>query len=416
MVLVVLMGGAILLQAALEGFTLLRVVQTSAVLSGLVPYGLFFLIALAYTAGAVASSRRGALVQRVNAVESVSNVDVVCTDKTGTLTTGRLTVAEVLPVGGADAGAVEAALGLDGPQHRRAEPDQRGAGRRACPGSRSPVRDEVPFTSALRWSARADRRRHVGARARRRRWPRRCAGPDLDAEVRARTAQGLRVLRVRPGRRRRRAAARRRRPAGAARARAAGGRGARRRAASRRAGDARPASTRRASRSRCSPATTRTPSPRSPPAPGCADAAPGARRGTLARAVRRRAGRGRRRRPVFGRVAPEQKERIVARAAPAGPLRGHGRRRRQRRPRAEGGAGRRGDAQRQRRHPRRRRHRAGRRLDRRAAAGPPQGRRIINGIATSTQVFLARVATRAWSSSRSRCSGWASPTPPRRAA
>ena len=51
MVLVVLMGGAILLQAALEGFTLLRVVQTSAVLSGLVPYGLFFLIALAYTAG-----------------------------------------------------------------------------------------------------------------------------------------------------------------------------------------------------------------------------------------------------------------------------------------------------------------------------------------------------------------------------
>ena len=53
MLLVVLMSGAILLQAALEGFTLLRVVQTSAVLSGLVPYGLFFLIALAYTAGAV---------------------------------------------------------------------------------------------------------------------------------------------------------------------------------------------------------------------------------------------------------------------------------------------------------------------------------------------------------------------------
>ena len=45
------MSGAILLQAALEGFTLLRVVQTTAVLSGLVPYGLFFLIALAYTAG-----------------------------------------------------------------------------------------------------------------------------------------------------------------------------------------------------------------------------------------------------------------------------------------------------------------------------------------------------------------------------
>ena len=40
--LTVLMSGAILAQAALEGFTLPRVVQITAVLSGLVPYGLFF--------------------------------------------------------------------------------------------------------------------------------------------------------------------------------------------------------------------------------------------------------------------------------------------------------------------------------------------------------------------------------------
>src|SRR5215218_4813129 len=99
MVLVALMSAAILLQAALEGFSLLRVVQTTAVLSGLVPYGLFFLVAVAYTVGAARTAGRGALVQRVNAVESVSNVDVVCTDKTGTLTTGRLTLAELLPLG-----------------------------------------------------------------------------------------------------------------------------------------------------------------------------------------------------------------------------------------------------------------------------------------------------------------------------
>ncbi len=37
--LVVLMSGAILAQAALEGFSLVRVVQTTAVLSGLVPTG-----------------------------------------------------------------------------------------------------------------------------------------------------------------------------------------------------------------------------------------------------------------------------------------------------------------------------------------------------------------------------------------
>ena len=152
MVLVVLMSGAILLQAALEGLPLVRVVQTSAVLSGLVPYGLFFLIALAYTVGAVASSRTGALVQRVNAVESLSNVDVLCTDKTGTLTTGRLGVAEVLPVGAHDAFEVERALGSMA--RSAAAPNLTStalAG--ALPGTARPVAEEVPFSSALRWSA-----------------------------------------------------------------------------------------------------------------------------------------------------------------------------------------------------------------------------------------------------------------------
>src|SRR5215218_3862551 len=46
----------------------------------------------------------GALVQQLNAVESLSNVDVVCTDKTGTLTTGRLSLQEVVPLGSGDAG------------------------------------------------------------------------------------------------------------------------------------------------------------------------------------------------------------------------------------------------------------------------------------------------------------------------
>jgi cation-transporting ATPase E len=147
--LVVLMSGAIIAQAALEGFTLLRVVQITAVLSGLVPYGLFFLIALAYTAGAARIAGSGALVQQVNAVESISNVDVVCTDKTGTLTTGRLTLKEIEPVGGRT--TPEAVLGrfaasLTTPNLTSA------ALATALPGEPWAVRDEVPFASSLRWS------------------------------------------------------------------------------------------------------------------------------------------------------------------------------------------------------------------------------------------------------------------------
>ncbi|WP_204912503.1 HAD-IC family P-type ATPase [Microlunatus spumicola] len=196
MVVVVLMSGAILLQAALEGFTLVRVVQTAAVLSGLVPYGLFFLIVLAYTAGAVTSSRRGALVQRVNAVESVSNVDVVCTDKTGTLTTGRLTVDEVVALDGHEAHEVEVALGSLARSTEAANLTTTALAA-GLPGTALPVVEVVPFSSVLRWSAvRTDEVTWV------------LGAPEalvpalaptgdasgLDEQVAARTAQGLRVL------------------------------------------------------------------------------------------------------------------------------------------------------------------------------------------------------------------------------
>ena len=192
MVVVVLMSGAILLQAALEGSALVRVVQTAAVLSGLVPYGLFFLIVLAYTAGAVTASRRGALVQRVNAVESLSRVDVVCTDKTGTLTTGRLALAEVHPVGALDA---ENTRRLVGSMARStAAPNlTTSALAAALPGEAWTLHDEIPFTSTLRWSAvRAAHGVYVlGA-------PDRLAphlsGAPLTEMVSARTDRGLRVL------------------------------------------------------------------------------------------------------------------------------------------------------------------------------------------------------------------------------
>jgi len=192
MALVALMSATILLQAALEGFTLVRTVQTTAVLSGLVPYGLFFLVAVAYTVGAAKSSDRGALVQRVNAVESVSNVDVVCVDKTGTLTTGRLSVVEVDPLG--QHGAAEAER-LVGSMARSAQAPNltTTALAGALPGTTWTVHDEVPFSSSLRWSGlRTDDGVWVlgapDALAPRLR------GPSPADHVRRLTAEGLRVL------------------------------------------------------------------------------------------------------------------------------------------------------------------------------------------------------------------------------
>ena len=192
MALTALMSGCILAQAALEGFSVLRVVQITAVLSGLVPYGLFFLIALAYTAGAVRIARHGALVQQVNAVESVSNVDVVCTDKTGTLTTGQLSLSEIVPLGEHEYN--EAAEALGGVAHNCASPNLTAmAILGALSGPVWEVRDEVPFSSSLRWSglATTDGAWVLGA-------PDALAGrlrrPVPGNEVTDRARQGLRVL------------------------------------------------------------------------------------------------------------------------------------------------------------------------------------------------------------------------------
>ncbi|WP_203840431.1 HAD-IC family P-type ATPase [Winogradskya humida] len=188
MVLTVLMSGAIVAQALLEGFSLLRVVQITAVLSGLVPYGLFFLIAVAYTAGAATLAGRGALVQQVNAVESVSNVDVVCTDKTGTLTTGRLTLDGIEPLGGMDLAEVRTTLGA---LARTATTPNltTTALLESLPGNAWTVSDEVPFTSSLRWS---------GVTTRTDTWilgaPDALTIGDLHQRVAAHADQGLRVL------------------------------------------------------------------------------------------------------------------------------------------------------------------------------------------------------------------------------
>ncbi|MGY1783352.1 HAD-IC family P-type ATPase [Geodermatophilus sp. SYSU D01036] len=192
MLLVLLMSVTILAQAALEGFTLVRTVQTTAVLSGLVPYGLFFLVAVAYTVGAAKSAGRGALVQQVNAVESVSNVDVVCTDKTGTLTTGRLSLAEVRPAGPLPAVEVERLLGSMA-RSAAAGNLTTAALAAALPGEPGPVAEEVPFSSALRWSAlrTADAVLVLGAPDT---LAPRLSGEPLGVPVRDLAGRGLRVL------------------------------------------------------------------------------------------------------------------------------------------------------------------------------------------------------------------------------
>jgi len=50
--------------------------------------------------GSIELAQRGVLVTRLSAAEDVANTTVLCADKTGTLTTNRLSVTGVLPEAG----------------------------------------------------------------------------------------------------------------------------------------------------------------------------------------------------------------------------------------------------------------------------------------------------------------------------
>jgi calcium-translocating P-type ATPase len=75
------------------------VVLTIGLIVGNVPEGLLPVITLALAVGVRGMVREGAVVKRLSAVETLGSTDVVCTDKTGTLTENRMRVTELWTLG-----------------------------------------------------------------------------------------------------------------------------------------------------------------------------------------------------------------------------------------------------------------------------------------------------------------------------
>lgn len=70
------------------------VVSSAAALLGMLPKGLVLLISVSLAMGVIRLSKMRILVQNIYALESLAHVDVLCLDKTGTLTNGEMKVQE----------------------------------------------------------------------------------------------------------------------------------------------------------------------------------------------------------------------------------------------------------------------------------------------------------------------------------
>ncbi len=124
--------------------------STVAGVVGMVPEGLVLLTSVAFMVAAVTLARRKVLVQELPAVEGLARVDVVCLDKTGTLTEGEIVFDDLEVLDGA--GDVRAALGALAADENRNATAVALAAAFAPPAGWSRTAG-VPFSSARKWSA-----------------------------------------------------------------------------------------------------------------------------------------------------------------------------------------------------------------------------------------------------------------------
>jgi magnesium-transporting ATPase (P-type) len=143
----------------LRGFPAAELVRmVAATITSMVPQGLVLFTTLAFILGAVRLSARGAVVQQLSAVESMAAVNVVCLDKTGTLTTNRLRLDRVRVVDpAASEEEVRRLLTLfadasPGASNKTIQALRAGVGEHHAAGEVE-ILDSLPFKSQNRYSA-----------------------------------------------------------------------------------------------------------------------------------------------------------------------------------------------------------------------------------------------------------------------
>ena len=125
---------------------------TVAALIGMIPEGLYLLTSIALAVSAQKLSRQRVLVQDMNSIEALARVDVLCVDKTGTITEPDLVVENLIPLGDERPEELENILTA---MYGQVEPDNATAKamKELFSGSSTlTCTNRVPFSSETKWS------------------------------------------------------------------------------------------------------------------------------------------------------------------------------------------------------------------------------------------------------------------------
>ncbi len=127
------------------------IVSTVAALIGMIPEGLVLLTSIALAVSSVRLAKRNTLCQELYCIENLARVDVLCLDKTGTITEGRMQVEQLLPLD--PTFDHEAALNALAASLTDPNPTLSAVMARYSAGTSLICTSSVPFSSARKWSS-----------------------------------------------------------------------------------------------------------------------------------------------------------------------------------------------------------------------------------------------------------------------
>ena len=141
----------------LSGLPLLEKIKNEVVfITSIVPYGLVLVVIISLSLGAISITRHRTLIRRVNAVESLANVTMLCFDKTGTITQNRLAVTDIRPLNSTPPDEIRRLLRLYTGNISHLNGTAAAIARDVedmPPAANGAKVGEIPFSSARKWGA-----------------------------------------------------------------------------------------------------------------------------------------------------------------------------------------------------------------------------------------------------------------------
>ena len=129
------------------------VVRTVSGVIGMIPEGLVLLTSVSFILGVGRLAQKNALVQEMEAIEALARTSVLCTDKTGTITTGDLSVQDVIPLASLGIDQIRDIMSEIGGAFDDKNPTQNALDAYFGVDEGWKVREKIPFSSARKYRA-----------------------------------------------------------------------------------------------------------------------------------------------------------------------------------------------------------------------------------------------------------------------